>query len=109
MSFLPDWNNRFTAIERKGSGDGSGEYSCASAEALRLIAAGLRAAKRTKEELRALSKSDLRKARIARTNNSAAEMAGGAISDWQRRERLASNGQMITQEYSPGPFPSDPD
>jgi hypothetical protein len=37
------------------------------AEALRLIAAGLRAAKLTKEELRALSKSDLRKARIART------------------------------------------
>ena len=30
----------------------------------------------------------------ARTNDSAAEMAGLAISDGQRRERLASDGQM---------------
>ena len=37
-----------------------------SAETLRLIAAGLRTAKLTKEELCALSKSVLRKARIAR-------------------------------------------
>src|ERR1700680_5045834 len=40
----------------------------------------------------------------ARTNDSAADMAGGAISDGWRRERLASNGQMTTQEYSPDPF-----
>jgi hypothetical protein len=44
----------------------------------------------------------------ARTNDGAAEMAGGATSDGQRRERLASNGHMTTQEYFPDPFPRTP-
>ena len=39
----------------------------------------------------------------ARADDRTAQMAGGAIGDGQRRQRLAPDSKMTRQEYSPDP------